>query len=79
MKEFIVGDLVETRIWGGNQYEVVVYVGSEGVLLHRVNNLIKHQLERYVKFTDFNCYHSTVVHQTDEADYITMMSKINKG
>lgn len=41
MKTFNVGDIVRTRIWDGLQFEVVVYVGSDGVLLHRINNLIK--------------------------------------
>lgn len=60
-EDFEVGDVVKTKGWDFDLYEVVVYVGSEGVLVHRVNNLIKYQLERYIRFCDINWYQCTYI------------------
>lgn len=78
MKKFTTGDIVRTRIWGGLQFEVVVYVGSEGVLLHRINNLIKWQLERYVKYHEFNSYHSEVASYGSN-EYVEMLKELESS
>lgn len=75
MKKFTTGDIVRTRIWGGLQFEVVVYVGSEGVLLHRINNLIKWHLERFVKYHEFNSYHCTVASVASK-EYYNMLEEL---
>lgn len=75
MKTFSVGDIVKTRIWGGNQYEVVVYVGSDGVLLHRINNQIKWQLERFVKYHELNSYHCDVA-AVSSKEYYEMLEEL---
>lgn len=75
MKTFNVGDIVRTRIWDGLQFEVVVYVGSEGVLLHRINNLIKWHLERFVKYHELNSYHCTVAPVASK-EYYDMLEEL---
>lgn len=79
MKTFAVGDIVKTQGWGGNQYEVVVYVGSDGVLLHRINNLIKWNLERFVKYYELlNNYHCDVA-PVNSKEYYEMLEEVRKG
>lgn len=76
MKTFNVGDIVRTRIWDGLQFEVVVYVGSEGVLLHRINNLIEWNLERFVKYYELlNNYHCDVA-PVNSKEYYDMLEEL---
>ena len=54
---------------------MVVYVGSDGVLLHRINNLIKWHLERFVKYHEFNSYHCTVAPVASK-EYYDMLEEL---
>lgn len=76
MKTFNVGDIVRTQIWNGLQFEVVVYVGSDGVLLHRMNNLIKWQLERFVKYHEFNNNYYSTVAPIRSKEYYDMLEEL---